>query len=80
MELTDLERKTLVESLIFAAAADACLNTDSFDAETALELAVKLNDPSLELDCYLYKGGDEYYEEISQKVEDQIPQIKVENI
>ena len=82
MELTNTERKTLVESLIFALSADACLKTENFDAKTALELAVKFNDESVRLDCYLYQGSDipglEFYEEISHTVKEQIPQIEIQ--
>lgn len=82
MDLTDIEIKTLVSSLIFAAVTDACLNTNTFNPTVALELAEKFNDPKLELDCYLYKGGvsNEYYEELSYNVEHRIPQIKIETI
>lgn len=80
MELTENERKILVEALIFALAADACMESEKFDQRTALKLATHLNDPSFDLDCYMYKGRDgEYYDEISQDVVDQIPQIKVDN-
>ncbi|MFW5872341.1 MAG: hypothetical protein ACOCUT_04470 [bacterium] len=79
MKLTDLERKILVESLIFTASADACLATEKFDAKLALDLAEKLNDSSLNLSCYLFKNSDGGYDEdISSEFEKRIPQIKIE--
>jgi hypothetical protein len=78
MELNKEEIKTVIESLIFAASGDACLDTENFDSELAVAVAEKLNDESIELSCYLFKGSDEYYEEsLSERIEQSIKQIRV---
>lgn len=82
MELTKEAIKTVLESLIFTVSGDACLDSEKFDSELALELAVnlskKLEDDPIDLACYLYKGNDEFYEEeISNCIEESIPQIRI---